>query len=53
MAALMASGSTVGLPLQFPAVRIAVGPGKSLNSSTWCSGESAGVGGGRREFEPP
>jgi hypothetical protein len=28
------------------------GTGKSLNSSTWCSGESAGVGGGRREFEP-
>jgi hypothetical protein len=28
------------------------GPGKSLNSSTWHSGEGAGVGGGRREFEP-
>jgi hypothetical protein len=26
--------------------------GKSLNSSTWHSGEGAGVGGGRREFEP-
>jgi hypothetical protein len=24
----------------------------SLNSSTWHSGEGAGVGGGRREFEP-
>jgi hypothetical protein len=26
--------------------------GTSLNSSTWHSGEGAGVGGGRREFEP-
>jgi hypothetical protein len=27
-------------------------PGKSLNSSSWHSGEGAGVGRGRREFEP-
>jgi hypothetical protein len=26
--------------------------GRSLNSYTWCSGESAGVGGGRCEFKP-